>query len=144
MAEGFNDFFCSICQSLANDIPFSASYCNRSPCLNTILLLPVTECYNIISKLKLTKTSSDQIPVSLFVKIQNLLSSHLIKLINFSIETGYFPTHLKVASLTPICKSGEASDPTNYRPIALPFLSKIVERVIAIRLNYFLVKNYIL
>ena len=38
-------------------------------------------------------------------------------------------------------KSGEASDSTNYRPIAfLPFLSKIVERVITIRLNYFLEK----
>ena len=60
-------------------------------------------------------------------------------------ETGYFPTHLKIARLIPTYKSGEASDPTNYRPIAsLPFLSKIVERVIAIRLNYFLEKNSII
>lgn len=69
---------------------------------------------------------------------QEILSVPICLLINKSIETGIFPDQLKVASVTPVYKSGDPTCVSNYRPISvLPVVSKIFEKVISVRLvNY--------
>ena len=53
----------------------------------------------------------------------------LARLINRSIETGVFPSQLKIAKVFPVFKGGEKSDPSNYRPLSiLPTVSKIFEK----------------
>ena len=43
----------------------------------------------------------------------------------------FFPTDMKYADVTPIHKTDEKSNQTNYRPInSLPNLSKVYERLI--------------
>ena len=57
------------------------------------------------------------------------LSPSIARLINKSIETGVFPSQLKIAKVYPVFKGGEKSDPSNYRPISiLPTVSNIFEK----------------
>ena len=50
-----------------------------------------------------------------------------------------FPTRLKEASVIPIFKDGDMTDPNNYRPISLlNVLSKILEQCVNSRLTSFL------
>lgn len=52
-------------------------------------------------------------------------------LINEGITLGTFPQHLKKTRIVAIFKSGDKSDPANYRPISiLPILSKVYESVV--------------
>ena len=54
-------------------------------------------------------------------------------------ETGVFPSQLKLAKVIPVHKKGNKNDITNYRPISiLSCFSKIFETVIKSRLNKFL------
>ena len=65
--------------------------------------------------------------------------------LNLSLLTGSFLNKLKIARLTSICNSGKTDDPINYRPISiLPSVSKIFEKVVAVRLIKFLDVNNIL
>ena len=54
---------------------------------------------------------------------------HHSKVLNCSIQSGICPSALKLARVTPVHKSGPASDPNNFRPISvLPIISKLLER----------------
>ena len=59
-------------------------------------------------------------------------------LLNNCMRSGIFPDELKIARVIPLYKSGDKSDITNYRPIALlPVQSKIFEKLIHSRLTKF-------
>ena len=87
----------------------------------------------------------------------NGLSMHFIKqidaqiliplkhVLSLSLQTGEIPHQLKVAKVVPIHKSGDSADMNNYRPISLlNTFSKILEKIVAIRLTNFLDENKIL
>ena len=58
---------------------------------------------------------------------------------NSSFKEGIFPEKNKIAKVMPIHKNGSTKDVNNYRPISLlPIFSKIMEKVMASRLNTFL------
>ena len=62
-----------------------------------------------------------------------------------SIDTGYLPHDWRSANITPICKKGDRSDPSNYRPVSLTSMpSKILEHVIYRHLMTHLEANAIL
>lgn len=62
-----------------------------------------------------------------------------------SFETGKIPEQLKIAKIVPIHKCGDKTLPDNYRPISLlPNFSKILEKVVCIRLTNFLEENSVL
>ncbi len=74
---------------------------------------------------------------SLFV-----IASYLTVIIDTSISTGQFPTAWKHATVTPLFKSGEKDNPSNYRPISiLPVLSKILEKIVSSQLTTYLESN---
>ena len=69
------------------------------------------------------------------------LSIIISKLINKSLDTGVFPNDLNVARVSLIFKSGNRTDPGNYRPISvLPTISELYERVVHQHLTSYLDK----
>lgn len=67
------------------------------------------------------------------------ISEPLAFIFNLSFATGSVPSHVKVAKVIPIFKSGDKRDTHNYRPISnLPCFSKILERLVYNRLSNFI------
>ena len=74
----------------------------------------------------------------------NLLVPDLLKIINSSLETGTFPKSLKSAVINPLLKKNnlDTSILSNYRPISnLPFIGKIIEKIVFNQLTSFLTLN---
>lgn len=82
---------------------------------------------------------------ALFKKYRVALCEHLAKLINDCIKESIFPDCLKIAKVIPLFKSGDKTDPNNYRPIAItPIDAKCFESVILERIETHLKNNDIL
>ena len=111
---------------------------SRNP--HTFNLFPASpsEIATIVSKLKLTSTDCDHMPVKIFKSIQPRISIPLTNLINASFSQSIFPQVLKLAKITPIYKKGNKKCCENYRPISsLLYLSKIFERCMVNRIISF-------
>lgn len=71
-----------------------------------------------------------------------IISVHVSKIINLSIEHGIYPDVFKKAKVTPIHKKGQKDDKNNYRPISiLSVLSKVIERHVSNSLCNYLQDN---
>ena len=71
-----------------------------------------------------------------------IISRHLVKIINQSINTGCFPLAWKTAKVILIYKKGDPAVKTNYRPISiLPVISKIIERHVSDSLYMYISVN---
>ena len=80
-----------------------------------------------------SKSSSgvDGISTNLLKYIKYLISKPLTLIINQCLETGIFPSKLKIAKVIPILKKGDELIFDSYRPISiLPSISKVFERII--------------
>ena len=83
-----------------------------------------------IKDIRLDKSSNGDIPADILRRC-DLCFQFLTNCINQSIVSGKFPDSLKLASISPVYKSKDPVDRTNYRPVSvLPLLSKIYERLI--------------
>jgi len=74
----------------------------------------------------------------------DLLLPIILKIVNLSLESGYFPSSLKPAALSPLLKKANLDHEVlaNYRPISnLKVISKIIEKVVAVRLQKYLESN---
>ena len=145
IAENFIEYFSNV----GNQLDSILEYSELNPCQyvkqnnNCFYLFPVSksEIENIVMNLKLTKSSVHSLPVKLFKKLIPFLLEPLFTIINASFSTGIFPSILKRARLTPVFKSGNKNDRSNYRPISsLHYVSKIFERCMVIRLTKFFFK----
>ncbi len=76
--------------------------------------------------------------------VLDCLLSHLTKCVNASLSAGVFPQDLKSAVMRPHIKKASLDQDLlkNYRPVSnLPFLSKLIERIVADQLIEHLEKN---
>ena len=110
--------------------------------------IPVNETYidNIINKLN-NKSSCgyDNFSNKHIKYARNVLTKPLTLLINQCLQTGIYPSQLKMSRIKPLFKSGDKSLFSNYRPISLlPSLSKIFERVIFDQLLGYFTNNNLL
>ena len=78
----------------------------------------------------------DALPTDLLKScIEEVLPS-ITRIVNRSLEQGYIPRSLKQAIVTPIPKKPNCSEFSNFRPISnLPFLSKLIERIVVDQLS---------
>jgi len=77
--------------------------------------------------------------------LKYLLTPFLSNVINECTCDVVFPDNPKIANIVTIFKLGVRKIPTNYRPMSvLTYLSKIFEKVLYERLNYYFTKNTLL
>ena len=135
IANAFNAYFVSIGRSLSDQIHSEASSQDyllehNKPNVN-FNFIPVNEIYidNIINKLK-NKSSCgyDNFSNKHIKYARNVLTKPLTLLINQCLQTGIYPSQLKMSRIKPLYKSGDKSLFSNYRPISLlPSLSKMCD-----------------
>lgn len=151
IATEFNKYFSTVGENICNSFHGTDfnSYRKYLPdsLPNSLFLNPVSssEIRGFIMSLKNKKCNIDTIPVSVLKSLSTIISPIISKLINKSFSVGSFPGCLKVAHISPIYKSDDSSNFSNYRPISvLDNISKIYEKVFYSRLNDFLISNNVL
>ena len=112
--------------------------------LDCFSLVGLPELTSTISKAKPSTCLLDPIPTRLLKDVMSLIGTSILDQINLSLNSGYVPQVFKVAVIKPLLKK-PSLDPdilANYRPISnLPFISKILERVVASQLGDHLHRN---
>ena len=86
----------------------------------------------------------DPAPTWLIKKQLPVLLPHITSLINASLSTCEVPAILKQALITPVLKKAslDPHDPLSYRPVSnLPFISKVLERIVNAQLTKHLDDN---
>ena len=113
-----------------------------------MVTIPVSEAevMSIRRSLKPKGTSGyDGISSNILKQCVHTVIKPLTYICNLSLTTGVFPERCKPAIIRPICKKGDHSEITNYRPISLlPTISKILEKVMFNRLSQHLDSNNLL
>ncbi len=102
------------------------------------------ELYKLVKSSKPTTCMLDPIPSKLLKEVLPEVIDSLLAIINSSLSLGYVPKNFKLAVIKPLIKKPQLDpkDVVNYRPISnLPFLSKILEKVVSSQLYSFLEKN---
>ena len=144
IANEFNKHFTNVGYKITSKINKTCNF-DHPPYANantsSLYMFPVTE-KEVISLVKGLKNNVapgiDNITNKTFFFFTNktlkLIIDHITKplthVLNLCISQGIFPSKLKLAVVTPLYKSGEKSDPNNYRPISLlPSLSKLCIRL---------------
>ena len=103
-----------------------------------------TEINNIIMKCANKSCELDPIPTWLLKKCLSVLLPLITKIVNMSLTTGTFPECYKDAIIRPLLKKSnmDPENMNNYRPVSnLHFLSKIIEKVVASRLEQHISNN---
>ncbi len=99
-----------------------------------------------ITTSKPTTCLLDPVPTKLLKELLPVAEELLLNIINSSLSLGHVPKPFKLAVIKPLIKKPKL-DPcelANYRPISnLPFMSKILEKVVSAQLCSFLLNNYI-
>ena len=98
----------------------------------------IDEVEAIIRRSSSKSCDLDPLPTALLKLCLPELSATLLSIINHSLDIGVVPSHFKNARVTPVRKSRATSsdDVSNYRPISqLPFISKVLERVVSNRIR---------
>ena len=107
---------------------------------------PITESQlkKIIMKCKPTTCPLDPIPTPLLIDCLDVLLPSLTQIINDSLRSGIVPSLFKAAVVKPLLKkpSLDQNNFKNYRPVSnLPFLSKVLEKVVLEQLFAYLTDN---
>jgi len=150
IADNFNTFFSSIGETLQNAI----KPCPDSPlsflkkCNNLTSELELSSCnelIQIITNMKNVGAGVDNINGKLFKLTYKSIIHYIVHLVNLCLQSGIFPNKLKIAVIKPIFKSGVKTNMNNYRPISiLPYLSKVLEKIIHQRIMNHVTNNKIL
>uniref|UniRef100_A0A803SNL8 Reverse transcriptase domain-containing protein n=1 Tax=Anolis carolinensis TaxID=28377 RepID=A0A803SNL8_ANOCA len=104
------------------------------------LVLPET-VVEVLGAVRATTSALDPCPSWLIKSAREGLVDWFVLIINASLEQGGFPSYLKQAVVRPLLKkvSLDSTVLNNFRPISnLPFLGKVLERVVASQLQGFL------
>ena len=129
-AEVLNKHFASV---FTHDNDSPAPHLGPSPYPDLPLFeTSIEEVYTLLTQVDPFKaTGPDGIPPKLLKEMAFELSPSLTLLFNSSLKQGGIPHDWKIASVTPIFKKGNRSNPTNYRPVSLTSVCcKTLERIV--------------
>ena len=153
LASEMKEFFEAKVKKIYDDIEKTTHKDSPSPMITTDFsgpkwdtFQPISgeELHDVIKSLNLKYCEQDPIPCKLFVQCYEELKPIVLFIVNESLKYGSFPSALKNAYVRPSIKKlgSDSNDYRNYRPVSnLPFLSKILEKVVQKQLNEHLIRN---
>jgi len=122
--------------------------CSRATSsLDTFQSFAEADVRRIIMSSPIKSCSLDPVPTFLLREFVDLLLPFATRMVNASLEEGRLPISQRHAIVTPLLKRPglDTADMSNYRPVSnLGFMSKVVERAVAIRLNDYLAGDHLL
>jgi len=149
-ADGFAAFFVRKIDAVRRDtsglstppvlLLASSSLASFRPCTEA-------EVRRIVMTSPVKSCTLDPVPAFLVREFIDLLLPFITGMVNASLSRGRLPTSQKHAIVTPLLKKVglDAADMNNYRPVSnLSFMSKVIERSVAIQLNEYLTANNLL
>jgi len=102
------------------------SFCSLAPSVFHLTEVSESTIISIVNGLENKKaTGVDGIPIKFIKAEPSSFGSLVTQLINSSIKSGIFPDLWKSAVATPIQKTKESTELTNFRPISAGFTSFI-------------------
>ncbi len=151
-SNDFMNFFTDKIDNIRNTITNVDSTASSTPA-SLIAPKEKLQCFTTIGQEELNKliTASkpttcllDPVPTKLLKELLPVAEQPLLNIINSSLSLGHVPKPFKLAVIKPLIKKPKL-DPcelANYRPISnLPFMSKLLEKVVSAQLCSFLQKN---
>lgn len=139
-SEELNSHFSSIANKIIlepdkakdNDLSILQDFCSKKN-IHSALNIPfmtTLDVYTALIQLKQNRVRGmDEVDGQILKTAAPAIFETLTYVFNLCIEKNIFPSSFKQAKILPLFKSGEKSDPSNYRPISiLPVLSKPLER----------------
>ena len=142
-AHLFNTFFHSVFSSDVSSPPFSSL---SEPALSLDAIdITVQDVYSALISLDPSKTTGiDGIPARLLKFCATPLCSPIHHLFTQCFEQSYLPLEWRTHMITPIHKSGDKRNVTNYRPISLVCcISKVLEKIIFDKIAEFIQLHFI-
>uniref|UniRef100_A0A3B5PRX1 Reverse transcriptase domain-containing protein n=2 Tax=Xiphophorus maculatus TaxID=8083 RepID=A0A3B5PRX1_XIPMA len=142
----FDSKILKIHQKLSSQ-PFPCSVFELSPPAHSFssFQLPTTsEITSLIHKSNSSTCLLDPLPTVLVKACASTIIPLISTIIHSSLSTGKVPASFKIAAITPILKKPGADyyNLNNFRPISnLPFISKILEKIVASQLHTYLSNN---
>ncbi len=122
----------------------SASFIAPKEKLHCFTTIGQDELNKLITASKPTTCLLDPVPTKLLKELLPVAEEPLLNIINSSLSLGHVPKPFNLTVIKPLIKKPKL-DPcelANYRPISnLPFMSKILEKVVSAQLCSFLQKN---
>ena len=152
IANGFNDFYVNVGQSLARKIPKTnkapcdfMKNCNVNNCTFTPAHVTPEEVLKIIANFKDSAAGWDELKPGIVKIVRHSIHVPLAHISNLSFNQGLFPSELKLANVVPIYKDKDKMLFSNYRPVSvLPVFSKVLERLMYNRLFDYINENRLL
>ena len=150
LCEHFSTFFVSKIETIRSNFPNNIVNIPsvKSPKIklkmNVFELATEEEVKKLITNSASKSCDLDPIPTSLLKICLDILIKPITDIVNLSIETNTFPQKFREAHVKPLLKKSSLpkNDLKNYRPVSnLNFISKILEKVVASRLQSHINKN---
>ena len=133
----------------SNDLKPLRSYCSEKniQSKSNLPLMTINDVYKELNQLKQSNTKGiDGVDGKILKLSASIITGSLTYIYNLCLSNKTFPDILKQAKVVPVYKkSGNVSDPNNYRPISiLPVLSKPIEKHISKHTMEHFLKNDLL
>ena len=108
--------------------------------------VPMDDLFSISRPIARKACDLDPIPGSLLITNLDVLMPVITGIVNLSLKSGSMPEKLKEAVLKPLLKKPnlDQTEFKNYRPVSnLSFLSKVIEKAVALQLTSYLEDNHL-
>ena len=148
LANQIADFFENKFQKIRDGLPVveapvvSLPPCNSELCV--FVLVTISEVSRIVMKSFTKACALDPMPTWLLKELLPSIAPLMTDFINSSLQSGVVPDLMKSAAVTPLLKrpSLDINILKSYRPVSnLPFVSKVLERVLPSQLKAYMDYN---